>query len=195
MDGKVKVYIVYDTSFLMDDVTIYNGQPDQFHPLHLASYPSEAFIKMPVLPTAVKQEIAAYLNSSDPATVECARRARVSYANLLKYPRFQEVDLNGIAVPPMQETVLGPDTDTGKRIIGLIAKYVAEDPQCLVYVATKDGGVIAEIEARRRANQNERVFSPVSRPEFIEALAVIAQRDFENRVRSSERFFKTLYPE
>ena len=91
-----------------------------------------------ILPTQVKNEISGHFNNTEKD--KTARRARILWAEMLI--KASEVDLGNIAIPAMQESILGPDSLFDKQLIAYAIERATAG--VVVYIATEDGGIMAE---------------------------------------------------
>lgn len=76
----------------------------------------------------------------------------------MRAEHYEEVSLADQAFPPDCDTCLGPDSPTDKRILGF-ALSLSGSSSSPVAIATQDGGLIYEIEKRKRAGGVLRVLS------------------------------------
>jgi hypothetical protein len=101
-----------------------------------------------ILPLEVKQELRKYFD--DPEKSQKAHHARRALSEyLVPSTNYEEVDLSDQAIPTDCDTCLGPDSTKDKRILGF-ALSLSQSSSSLVAVATQDGGLIYEIERRKR---------------------------------------------
>ena len=139
----IEVAIIYDTSYLMD------GNAKMI--LDFREIPPEEYIKyhfkiLHFVPFEVQMEIAKHINDiNDKDKNTAARAARALYARILTSANYCESSLADIPIPDIHEKVLGPDSETDKKIIGLAYKLLEEGKAVAVFIATRDGGIAAEV--------------------------------------------------
>ena len=146
-----KLYILYDTSYLMsdrpsDDVFSIGSIPEVER-----DYP---LTPIHVLAAEVKQEIFGNLNST--ARTTSARRARLVCSRIIAASSYIDVQLSDSPPYEVIDSLLGPDSTTDRKLISW-AITQAISPKTLVYVATRDGGILSEI-CRLHRERNLRVF-------------------------------------
>lgn len=176
---KEKVTIIFDTCWLMEvpakpwsfikskcvaEIINPNWKPpfeDENEFPNVEYYDFEFQI---VLPTEVKQELAKHFFNKDKELN--ARRGRTFCASLMKLPIYCEESLAELQIPDLNETILGPDSDTDKKIIALALRYAQDG---IVYVATHDGGIKVELSILLARKQIE-IYTPASQAEFRKRL-------------------------
>lgn len=136
------VTVVWDTSALMS-----NDFEFLFDTLSRNAIANRINVRH-ILPIEVKLELRKHFDN--PEKEQIARHARTALANhLVRAASYEEVDLAHVAIPADFDQILGPDSQTDKRILAF-ALSLLENTTVGVAIATKDGGIIYEIERRKR---------------------------------------------
>lgn len=172
--GKViNLFVIYETSYLMAPKAQLVAPP--------SSYLFCSLIQtLHIIPLEVKQEIFSVMTESELENErQLARGARRLCAQIIAQKLYREVTLKDLDLLPMRDKLLGPETETGKRIIGLAQRLVSEEQDSLVYVATNDDGLAVEI-AYLCTHENQDIFSETVYSAFVNAL-----QDKVDKVRES----------
>jgi hypothetical protein len=181
-----RLIVIYDTSFLMrqeEPVQFERGSKGLRGGVE-AALPPVAHI----IPRQVKEEIHARLEGEE---AEAAQRARTLCSKIMALPGCDEADLGRVVLPDIRERFLGPQTERDQRLVGLALDFLREQPRAAVYVATLDGGILAEL-SHRRAKEGLNVFTASTRGQLDALLAATAderreQAAQERHERSSGR--------
>ncbi|MBM3877744.1 MAG: hypothetical protein FJ386_13685 [Verrucomicrobia bacterium] len=169
------IIVIYDTSFLLRE-----SEPVRFERAGRSGRPGGGLAIPPVthiIPRQVKEEIHARLDSPEH---ESAQRARSLCSKIMALPACEEADLAGASMPAIQEKFLGPQSERDQRLVGLALDCIAEFPSAAVYVATHDGGILAEL-SHHRSKAGASVFTASTRPQLDELLSA---HEAEERARS-----------
>jgi hypothetical protein len=98
------------------------------------------------IPREVQLEISRHIKNPDDAKRnEMARSARALYARIISLPSYVEVSLENITIPDIHEQILGPDSDTDKKLLGYAYELLKQNKADLVFLATRDAGISAEV--------------------------------------------------
>lgn len=147
------IAVIYDTSFII--------RHDLFVPSRELC---PGFSLRHYVGRQVKQELSAQLN--DPDMKEHAVVGRGYLIKIMQDPGYQEVtfDVDAARSFNFLEPLIGPDSDVDKQLIAFAAKQ--SENVDLVFIATRDGGIEAELVAQRNAFRMTNVYSPSMEADF-----------------------------
>ncbi len=180
-----RLIIIYDTSFLMRE-----NEPVRFERDGKGSRGSTEPLLPPtthIIPRQVK-EILSRLDSNE---AEAAQRARTLCSKIMALPGCEEADLSRDYVPEIRETFLGPQTERDQRLVGLALQFLREFPKSAVYVATLDGGILAE-PSHRHAKERLNVFTASTRAQLDSQLEATAEAQREQAASGREERASSL---
>jgi hypothetical protein len=84
-------------------------------------------------------------------------------------PNYVEMSLKGIPKYECIENLIGPDSEVDKKLLALAVYYAEANPTDMVFVATHDGGIQAEISLLQTQRQLL-IFSPASIDQLMRKL-------------------------
>ena len=175
--------LLYDSSFLMADEKNYNWC--LFN--EKAIYRLEYMDIRHCVPVEVQLELSRHIkNIDDPKKNQLARTARARYAALLASPEFMEASLENVAIPIIHESILGPDSDVDKKLIGFAYNLISEKIADVVVILTRDAGIGAEIAYQVKTN-NRPVFCPLVKGACSKFIVGLTQPDYDADPEAQER--------
>lgn len=176
VSSLLNVHIIYDSCWLMapeNPLWHLNSEPRGIKRDSLSD--SEELKVFHVLPLQVEAEIAKVhknaTNGTDETRVRDAARGRFIAADIKTEEGYRSVDLEPFEVPVMHEKHLVADSTVDKKIIAL-AKSIASEtsmPRKLVFVNTRDGGILNELVSLNRKEQLS-IFCRPTKDDFIETV-------------------------
>ena len=186
----MKIFVIFETSWLM----LVPGKPWSFFNYSHYEFTNREFdrVELPaplypdvelILPTEVKEELAKHIADKDKE--QAAQQGRNFCASLMKLPEYRERSLADLTPPEMSEKVLGPDSDVKKRIIALALRCAEEG---IVYVATHDGGIKAELTLLF-AKKHLPIYSATTKKEFSEALEKADKAGIDKMYKENKKCF------
>ncbi len=156
--------VLYDTSYLM------NHGSDQIAPY----FPlSDDLQLIRAIPTEVKVELKGHFG--DELKDSAARKGRGFVAKIMTDPGYEEVSLQGVKISNTLESLLGPDSEIDKKLIGFALEFLTKDSDNLAFIATRDGGIETEA-AHLMTKKKVSIYTPASESILRE---IIAQKQFE----------------
>jgi hypothetical protein len=134
----------------------------------------------------IKEEIVKHFISSEKE--QDARKARTLCSRIMSLPNYAEVSLANIKPVEPNEKLLGPDSNTDKKLLGEALRRLNENANNIVFIATHDGGIRCEA-AFLRTKKGMNIFTPSSLDEDYRntikksIIAVSASADTINAVK------------
>lgn len=146
MNIKLTIAVIWDTSAIMSD----SADPIA-DVIEDSLYSYTHFV-----PHEVKFELNSHFQN--PEKHEAARRGRRFIAErLMRNTAYEEISLAAIAETQDTDSLLGPDSPTDKKLLAVALTMASSHNFNVVSVATQDGGILYEIERRRRAQSSLRI--------------------------------------
>lgn len=172
-----RIIVIYDTSFLLRETEPVRFEREGKHRRGNAQQPIPPVTH--IIPREVKEEIHARLDSPEHET---AQRARTLCSKIMALPGCEEASLASASLPAIHETFLGPQTERDQRLVGLALDCLVEFPSAAVYVATHDGGILAEL-SHHRSKAQRNVFTASTRGQLD---TLLSAHEEESRERSAQ---------
>lgn len=175
----IDIAVLYDTSYLMAERgNIFEGVPEECQDyLNVWHY----------IPEEVQVEIARHIkNDEDQERNRLARAARALYVKMSALPNFSSDSLRDVSIPEIHERILGPDSDTDKKLIGFADQLLSKNKAQIVYVATRDAGIGAELVFQSTRN-GKPVYCDLVRSQFVEKMRELTAPAIKERCEKEEQ--------
>ena len=172
------LYVLYDSSYLMsdkkeDDVLILHTglasaeltslhRPISFIDLLEARQGVPILDVIHILPREVKEEINGLLKNDSKG--KCASRARLICSNIIASTKYEDVELSKCPKYIPKDSLLGPDSETDRNLISWACDKAKNEP-AIVYIASRDGGILTEI-CRLYREDNLCIFCHNTKPQL-----------------------------
>jgi len=155
------IHVIYDSCYLINGGVWPPAEIEEAFPDGVSHAVRE------LVPNRVQKEVERLLEM--PGKEVVARKAQERLSLLLEGPGGEACDIDPFLDYQPLRRKRGPDSSVDRAICGLACALVAGHPDDLIFIATRDNGVVTEAEALVRRRELA-VYTPTSMKAFIKRL-------------------------